>query len=659
MEGRIIRPSPPPETALINTVGVKGRGQRMSVRGVSTAGLTVFLLLTLTVSSYALPCIYGTRGFYRTVSAETPSAGSYSFFISALYQQALVGDTLHFVRRDAQIDTLLYVEDREHYLDGMIEFGLAITDNIEMGMTVSYLVNAYQYDQVHIRRDYVGIMDVIWGPGDVRAAVKYGRPLSSWITAGGLLWIGFPLSSPVPDTIGDYDGYWEKGDLRLQVRRPFLSTGSNSCGFLALASSRYGMLEGNLNLGYSSYRQEYEDSLLRSVDQKDGALDFGVGIALNSTQAILFTEYSVRSFLSRKGDKGCSSSARVTGGVRLFDRTGAYLDIVGELGLNDYNRIEDDPYLTGKLPLPGGVPGDWSVMMVLGFDSQLSAARTGSGVGTVVGTIIDAETGMPLAGMISFPGNPISPTIADSVTGFFTAPVIVGTVIARAEVEGYVPSSATLVIPEGGSVPVDFRLSRSSPPGGQVTGTVSDNSTGLPLVAVISVEGIDVSAVSSASGTFSIELPEGAWVLRAVSDGFLESSQTVSVPAGEITTKDFSLNSVLESGETLSFANIYFDSGSDVIQPSSYSVLDGVVALLANNSEVDVEIVGHTDSDGSTSYNQDLSRRRARSVMNYLTQHGIAGHRLSTSGMGESNPVASNSTSQGKAQNRRIEFIIR
>ncbi|MCK4505879.1 MAG: OmpA family protein [Candidatus Aegiribacteria sp.] len=637
-------------------VSFNGMGRQMRVR-ITSAGLFA-VLLVLTVPSYSLPCFYGTKGFYRTVSAETPSAGTYSFFISALYQQAFVKDTLHFIREDSQIDTLLYVEDREHYIDGTIEFGLAITDNVELAMTMSYLVNAYQFDQVHIRRDYVGIIDMIWGPGDIRASVKYGRSVSSWITAGGMLWVGFPMGSPEPDTIGDYDGYWDRGDLRLQVRRPFLSTGKNSWGFLALASTRYGMFEANLNLGYSGFQQEYEDSIIGSVDQKDGALDFGLGVALNTLQVILFTEYSLRSFLSRKGDEGYSTPARFTGGIRLFDETGVYLDIVGELGLSDYNREETDPYRTGKLPLPDGVPGDWSVMMSLGFDSNQSV-RTRSGIGRVVGTILDAETGLPLSGSVSFPGKPISPTVSDSVTGFFSAPVIVGTIIARAEVEGYIPSSATLVIPDDESVPVDFRLNRSTPPGGQVSGTVSDNSTGFPLTASISVEESDVSVVSSASGAFSMNLPDGTWSLRARSDGYIESVKTVSVSGGAMTIADFTLNPALESGETLSFASIYFNSGSDVIQLISHGILDEVVSLLTDNSGVTVEIVGHTDSDGSSSLNQDLSLRRARSVRNYLIQRGIAAGRLSTSGMGESHPIASNSTPQGKAENRRIDFIIR
>lgn len=629
------------------------------MREASALRILTVTLIVFSAPLMSLPSLFGIRGFYRTVSAYTPSAGSYSFFMSALYQQALVKDSLRFIDEPAGVDTMICVEDREHYLDGMAEFGLAITDDIELALTMSYLVNAYQFDQVFIRRDYVGIMDIIWGPGDVRASVKYGREVNHWITAGGLLWLGFPLSSASPDTTGDADGYWNAGDLRIQVRRPFLSTGKGSWGFLALVSSEYGMFEGNVNLGYSHYRQEYADSILGVMNRSDGALDFGVGLGLNTPQATLFVEYSIKSFTSRKGDTGYSAPSRFSGGIRIFDESGAYLDVVGELGLTDYDREESDPHSTGNLPVPEGIPGDWGVMMALGFDTHFSkfTGDDDTGIGSVVGTVVDAETGQPLSALVSFPGNPISPTISDSITGFFSAPVTTGTLIVRVEADGYVPSSATLIISEGQAVARDFQLSSSSSEG-SVSGTVTDRSTGLPVAASVLVEGISISTASSASGTFSLDLPGGAWSLRASADGFLDGVETVSVTEGQTTTVDFSLNTGLESGGVLSFSNIYFESGSANIQPSSYSVLDEVVELLSFNSEVSVQIVGYTDSDGSSSFNQGLSERRAQSVMNYLTQSGIAGYRLSTMGMGESQPVASNSTPQGKAQNRRIEFRI-
>ena len=77
------------------------------------------------------------------------------------------------------------------------------------------------------------------------------------------------------------------------------------------------------------------------------------------------------------------------------------------------------------------------------------------------------------------------------------------------------------------------------------------------------------------------------------------------------------------------------------------------------NPGIKIEIQGHTDSDASTSHNQALSERRAKSVATYLTKKGIAAKRLTTKGYGESKPVASNKTKEGKAENRRVELHIK
>ena len=71
-----------------------------------------------------------------------------------------------------------------------------------------------------------------------------------------------------------------------------------------------------------------------------------------------------------------------------------------------------------------------------------------------------------------------------------------------------------------------------------------------------------------------------------------------------------------------------------------------------------VVVKGHTDSQGSSSLNKDLSERRAASVLRYLTDKGVIADRLISSGQGEEKPIASNATSQGRATNRRVEFII-
>jgi len=103
---------------------------------------------------------------------------------------------------------------------------------------------------------------------------------------------------------------------------------------------------------------------------------------------------------------------------------------------------------------------------------------------------------------------------------------------------------------------------------------------------------------------------------------------------------------------------ILFDVNSDRIKPESYGVLKDIANVLTENSSVKVKIVGHTDADGSDADNLVLSRKRAESVKASLVRDfGIDESRLTTDGKGESEPVDKNTTAEGKANNRRVEFI--
>jgi OOP family OmpA-OmpF porin len=110
--------------------------------------------------------------------------------------------------------------------------------------------------------------------------------------------------------------------------------------------------------------------------------------------------------------------------------------------------------------------------------------------------------------------------------------------------------------------------------------------------------------------------------------------------------------------EVIVLKGVSFDYDSAVLRPDGLAALDDAAATLKRYPEIRVEIAGHTDSIASEEYNQDLSERRARSVMDYLVEHGIAAERLSAKGYGESQPVADNATEEGRASNRRVELHI-
>ncbi|MEM7089948.1 MAG: OmpA family protein [Pseudomonadota bacterium] len=103
--------------------------------------------------------------------------------------------------------------------------------------------------------------------------------------------------------------------------------------------------------------------------------------------------------------------------------------------------------------------------------------------------------------------------------------------------------------------------------------------------------------------------------------------------------------------------NIYFNSGSARLSNDSIPLLTNLYDIVDRCPDLRLEIGGHTDSDGSDAANRALSERRARAVNNYLVDRGIASERLITVGYGESQPVVSNDTADGKRRNRRIEFV--
>lgn len=105
-------------------------------------------------------------------------------------------------------------------------------------------------------------------------------------------------------------------------------------------------------------------------------------------------------------------------------------------------------------------------------------------------------------------------------------------------------------------------------------------------------------------------------------------------------------------------AEILFDVDSDLIKPSEAAKLDELAKVFASYPENIVFIEGHTDSDGTDEYNKTLSERRASAIENYLRSKNLDIASLSSAGLGESRPIASNATSEGKAKNRRVEIKI-
>ena len=125
--------------------------------------------------------------------------------------------------------------------------------------------------------------------------------------------------------------------------------------------------------------------------------------------------------------------------------------------------------------------------------------------------------------------------------------------------------------------------------------------------------------------------------------------------------KDLSGAKVERVGEgiKITFASgILFKTGSSELSPSAKENIASLAKILNKYEDTNIIIEGDTDSEGSIEFNQKLSERRARAVADYTKSLGVVGTRISTMGRGETNPVASNETVEGRAQNRRVEVAI-
>jgi len=118
---------------------------------------------------------------------------------------------------------------------------------------------------------------------------------------------------------------------------------------------------------------------------------------------------------------------------------------------------------------------------------------------------------------------------------------------------------------------------------------------------------------------------------------------------------------VIRDGDELTLrmpSGITFATNEAAVQPQFQPTLNDVASVLAEYPKTYIDVMGHTDADGSEVYNQALSERRAAAVANYLSARGVQSARLATKGFGEMKPIASNEAVEGKAANRRVEIKL-
>jgi outer membrane protein OmpA-like peptidoglycan-associated protein len=198
-------------------------------------------------------------------------------------------------------------------------------------------------------------------------------------------------------------------------------------------------------------------------------------------------------------------------------------------------------------------------------------------------------------------------------------------------------------------------------------GTITDEITGDSLYSKIVIKDLEkneeVTTIysNSETGKYLVSLPSGKnYGISVNADGYLFHSENVNIPLStgyQEIIKDVQLKKI-EVGKSITLNNIFYDFDKSTLRTESVSELDRLVLLMTENSTIKIELSSHTDNMGSDEYNMTLSQARAQSVVDYLITKGISKDRLVAKGYGETKPIATNDTDDGRQLNRRTEFKI-
>ena len=288
---------------------------------------------------------------------------------------------------------------------------------------------------------------------------------------------------------------------------------------------------------------------------------------------------------------------------------------------------------------------------------------------TLTGTVYNEKTKQPLQAGIDVQIKDQSPiALKSTVNGNFETRVAeVDEYALKASAEGFQSYAHSYKLPRinrDTTIHVDIYL---TPLARDIilAGTVTDKKTKQPVSkAKINIvlkpdPGINYAPVNN-EGKYEQSIGGLGWYLFTTSaEGYLNSFDSVQVKSEEITPviKDIILTPI-EVGLTVRLKNIYFDFDKTTLKSESFVELNKVVDFLQRNPNVSIEISGHTDSKGTDQYNLNLSQGRSQSVVDYIIGQGIESFRLQAKGYGESKPVDTNDTEEGRANNRRVEFTV-
>ena len=282
--------------------------------------------------------------------------------------------------------------------------------------------------------------------------------------------------------------------------------------------------------------------------------------------------------------------------------------------------------------------------------------------GTVSGIVTDADTGRPLADAEVIAGTQAARS--DTSGRFRIEKVAAGCLQVSGSAPAYEPANMNLELEP--DTERDIALALEPIRFGDITGQVIDAKTGEAIAQARVTVGRH-AAETDGNGRFAFDgVDVGRTTVAARHPDYANGSSSTEVPPADsvevvirldLRREDVtSLEAELAKSGTIDLYGIYFDSAKAQFKPSSLNTLRAVLEVMKRAPDRRFRIAGHTDSDGGDDYNQNLSERRAKTVIGWLVDNGIAADRLDGVGFGETQPAAPNDTESGKALNRRVQL---
>lgn len=637
-----------------------------------------FLVLTTSATSAPIaPALNGKTGVLRTMSVRNLIQGSFDVNYHASYFQ-----TKDFLSTNT--------EDMMKSFGGMTAIGIGLANWAELSLGIDGVATSFTNSET-------GVDDFYQTFGDLEPGLKFG-----YMSDAGL-GIGVDFFARFLTNIN-----------KVGYQMDATSFGARLLWTLDLDSAQNVPLRFHFNLGF--YKDHSDRLLLPNREEADYSTGFpyrnveeyagrilhddqilgSVALEIPVEEITAFVEYTTRQVFdtnnNNKPDLTYNESPQIiTPGLRFTPVRGLAIDLACDLGLSkpiNMPQTVGSSTETKNRNVRGAVP-QWNAIVGFSYSFLPGAAvqivkEVAPPVtkGKVTGLVTDARTQMPIGeAIIEMKGTGLTNLSTDPETGVYTTPELpAGEVELVARKEGYVPQRAKVNVLIGQTVTQDFKLQKEVKVGA-IYGRITDM-TGKPLAGVISVNvpSIQPGASKVETGEYFMKVPPGEYQVTATVQGYKPATKPATVKHGFKTRVDFTLEPeaappppppppapipiekkskvYIEKEKIVITETIHFETGKAVILPISYSILNAVAEVLKQNPTIKVRVEGHTDSVGSDEFNLRLSQARADAVMKYLISQGISPDRLEARGYGETMPIADNSTPEGRAKNRRVEFTI-